>query len=145
MALQGKTSALLIAAALLAGLAIGFAGSTLAYRYGWLHVHGRYLLQRMDRELALTPAQHEQIEDVMEGTHEKMRELHLNLRDQRRRLMINTYLKIRSLLTPDQQKTFDSQFVPPRLRSEAEQLQHGMGTPQQGTPEPQGAPSPAAS
>ena len=142
--MKGKTSALLIAVALLAGLAIGFAGSTLAYRYGWLHVHGRYLLQRMDRELGLTPAQHEQIEDVIEGTHQKMRELRLNLRDQRRRLMINTYLKIRSLLTPDQQKTFDSRFVPPRLRSEAEQLQHGMGTPP-GGPEPQSAPSPAAS
>jgi Spy/CpxP family protein refolding chaperone len=141
--LQGKTSALLIAAALLAGLAIGFAGSTMAYRYGWLHVHGRYLLQRMDRELGLTPAQHEQIEDVMEGTHEKMRELRLNLRDQRRRLMINTYLKIRSLLTPDQQKTFDSRFVPPRLRNEAEQLQHGVVPPPPGGA--QSAPSPAAS
>jgi Spy/CpxP family protein refolding chaperone len=141
--LQGKTSALLIAAALLAGLAIGFAGSTIAYRYGWLHVHGRYLLQRMDRELGLTPAQHEQIEDVMEGTHEKMRELRLNLRDQRRRLMVNTYLKIRTLLTPDQQKTFDSRFVPPRLRSEAEQLQQGAVTPPPGGT--QSAPSPAAS
>jgi Spy/CpxP family protein refolding chaperone len=141
--LQGKTSALLIAAALLAGLAIGFAGSTMAYRYGWLHVHGRYLLQRMDRELGLTPAQHEQIEDVMEGTHEKMRELRLNLRDQRRRLMVNTYLKIRTLLTPDQQKTFDSRFVPPRLRSEAEQLQQGAVTPPPGGT--QSAPSPAAS
>jgi Spy/CpxP family protein refolding chaperone len=141
--LQGKTSALLIAAALLAGLAIGFAGSTMAYRYGWVHVRGRYLLQRMDRELALTPAQHEQIEDLMEGTHEKMHQLHANFRDQRRRLMINTYLKIRSLLTPDQQKAFDSRFVPPHLRSEAEQLQHGMGTSQPGGA--QSAPSPAAS
>jgi Spy/CpxP family protein refolding chaperone len=143
--LQGKTSALLIAATLVAGLVIGFAGSTLAYRYGWLHVHGRYLLQRMDRELALTPAQHEQIEDVMEGTHEKMHELRLNLRDQRRRLMISTYLKIRSLLTPDQQKTFDSRFVPPRLRSEAEQLRHGVVSQPPGVPEPQSVPSPVAS
>jgi Spy/CpxP family protein refolding chaperone len=143
--LQGKTSALLIVAALLAGLAIGFAGSTLAYRYGWLHVHGRYLLQRMDRELALTPAQHEQIEGVMEGTHEKIRELRINIQDQRRRLMINTYLKIRSLLTPDQQKTFDSRFVPPRLRSEAQQLQHGAVTPPPGVSGPQSAPSSAAS
>ena len=143
--MQGKASALLIAAALLAGLVIGFAGSTLAYRYGWLHVRGRYLLQRMDRELELTPAQHEQIDEVMEGTHEKMRELHLNFRDQRRRLMINTYLKIRSLLTPDQQKTFDRRFVPPHLRSEAEQLQHGVVAPPPGGSEPQGAPSPAAS
>ncbi len=143
--MQGKATALLIAAALLAGLVIGFAGSILAYRYGWLHFHGRYLLQRMDRELRLTPAQHEQIEDVMEGTHKKMRELHLNFRDQRRRLMIDTYLKIRSLLTPGQQKTFDRRFVPPRLRSEAEQLQHGVVTLPPGGPEPQRSPSPAAS
>jgi Spy/CpxP family protein refolding chaperone len=134
---------MLIAAALLAGLVIGFAGSTLAYRYGWLHARGRYLLQRMDRELGLTPTQHEQIEDVMEGTHEKMHELRLNIRDQRRRLMINTYLKIRSLLTPDQQKTFDRRFVPPRLRNEAEQLQHGVAAPPPGGA--QNAPSPAAS
>jgi len=141
--LQGKVGALLIVAALLAGLVIGFAGSTLAYRYGWLHVRGRYLLQRMDRELGLTPAQHEQIDEVMEGTHEKMRELHLNFRDQRRRLMINTYLKIRSLLTPDQQKKLDREFVPPGLRNEAEQLQHGVVTPPPGSA--QSAPSPAAS
>jgi Spy/CpxP family protein refolding chaperone len=141
--LQGKTGALLIAAALLAGLVIGIAGSTLAYRYGWMHVRGRYLLQRMDRELGLTPAQHEQIEDVMEGTHEKMRELRLNFQGQRRGLMINTYLKIRSLLTPDQQKKFDRRFVPPRLRSEAEQLQHGVVTPP--PVGAQSAPSPAAS
>jgi len=143
--LQGKAIALLIAATLLAGLVIGFAGSILAYRYGWMHLHGRYLLQRMDRELALTPTQHEQIEDLMEGTHKKMRELNLNFRDQRRRLMIDTYLKIRSLLTLDQQKTFDRQFVPPRLRNEAEQLQHGMVTPPPGAPQPQGSPSPTAS
>jgi Spy/CpxP family protein refolding chaperone len=99
----------------------------------------------MDRELALTPTQHEQIEDLMEGTHKKMRELNLNFRDQRRRLMIDTYLKIRSLLTLDQQKTFDRRFVPPRLRSEAEQLQHGMVAPPPGAPQPQGSPSPAAS
>jgi len=141
--LQGKVAALLIAVALLAGLLIGFAGSISAYRYGWLHMHGRYLLQRMDRELGLTPAQHGQIEDLMEGTHEKMRELRLNFRDQRRRLMIDTYLKIRSLLTPDQQKTFDRRFVPPRLRSEAEQLQHGVVPPPPGGA--QSAPSPAAS
>jgi len=91
----------------------------------------------------LTPAQHEQIEQVMEGTHEKMRELHLNFRDQRRRLMINTYLKIRSLLTPDQQKKLDREFVPPGLRNEAEQLQHGVVTPPPGGA--QSAPSPAAS
>ena len=141
--MRGKAIALLIAATLLAGLVIGVAGSILAYRYGWMHLHGRYLLQRMDRELALTPAQHEQIEDVMEGTHKKMRELRLNLREQRRRLMIDTYLKIRSLLTPDQQKTFDRRFVPPRLRSEAEQLQHGMVAPPPGGA--QSAPSPTAS
>ncbi len=133
--MQGKVIALLIAATLLAGLVIGFAGSILAYRYGWMHLHGRYLLQRMDRELALTPTQHEQIEDLMEGTHKKMRELNLNFRDQRRRLMIDTYLKIRSLLTLD----------PPRLRNEAEQLQHGMVTPPPGAPQPQGSPSPTAS
>ena len=141
--MQGKAIALLIATTLLAGLVIGFAGSILAYRYGWMHIHGRYLLQRMDRELALTPTQHEHIEDLMEGTHKKMRELNLNFRDQRRRLMIDTYLKIRSLLTPDQQKTFDRRFVPPRLRNEAEQLQHEMVAPPLGGA--QSAPSPAAS
>lgn len=106
-------------------------------------MHGKYLLQRMDRELGLTPTQRGQIEDVMEVTHKKMRELNLNFRDQRRRLMIDTYLKIRSLLTPDQQKTFDRRFVPPRLRSEAEQLQHEAVTPPSGGA--QSAPSPAAS
>jgi hypothetical protein len=44
-------------------LLIGFALSTMAYRYRYLHVPGSGLIERMNLELNLTPAQRDQIGD----------------------------------------------------------------------------------
>jgi Spy/CpxP family protein refolding chaperone len=127
--LQGKYSSLLIAVALLAGLAVGFAGSTLAYRYRLLNVPGEWPMERMARELQLTPAQHDQVEEVMESTRDKIQQARRDFRHQRRQILIDAYTRIRALLTPDQQKQFDRNFVPSRIRAEAEQGERQGGAP----------------
>jgi Spy/CpxP family protein refolding chaperone len=139
MTLQGRYSSLLVAIALVAGLVIGFAGSTLCYRYGFLRIPGERSLQRMTRVLKLTPGQRDQIHQVMEDTRDKILQTRRDLRHQRRQLFIEAYMKIRAMLTPEQQKTFDSQFVPPRIRDEAEQMKLQQGR----APAPSSTPSTA--
>jgi Spy/CpxP family protein refolding chaperone len=117
--LQGKYNTLLIAVALVAGLAIGFAGSTLAFRHRLLRIPGEGPFQRMDRVLNLTPAQKAQVGEVMEDTRDKIQQARRDFQRQRRKSLVDAYIKIRSLLTPDQQKQFEREFVPPALRNEA--------------------------
>jgi Spy/CpxP family protein refolding chaperone len=139
--LQGRSNAILLAAALVAGLAIGFAASTLAYRYKLLHVPGENLVERMNRALSLTPSQREQIGEVMEDTRAQVMQMRRNILRQRRRLMIAAYLKIRALLNPDQQKKFDDEFIPPKFRTEARETEQGHdGSAIQSSPTP--SPSP---
>ena len=111
--------------ALIAGVAIGFTGSTLAYRYNVLHVPGGNLVERMNRSLSLSPSQREEIVEVMEDTRAEVMQLRRSMQRQRRRLMINTYLKVRGILNPEQQKKFDREFVPPKFRNEARQAERG--------------------
>jgi uncharacterized membrane-anchored protein YhcB (DUF1043 family) len=111
--LRDKVNWLLSAIVLVAGLLIGFAGSTLAYRYGLLNVPNETVLERMDRVLKLTPVQHEQIAEVMEETRSKVIGLHNDFQHQRRMMLTEAYDKIRTLLTTEQQKEFDSHFMPP--------------------------------
>jgi Spy/CpxP family protein refolding chaperone len=125
--LQGRSNAILLAAALLAALAIGFAASTLAYRYKVLHVPGENLVQRMNRAFSLTPSQREQIGEVMEDTRAQVMEMRRNILRQRRRLMIAAYLKVRAILNSDQQKKFDKEFIPPKFRAEARQAEQQRG------------------
>jgi len=138
--LQGRSNAILLAAALLAGLAIGFAASTLAYRYKVLHVPGENLVQRMNRALSLTPSQREQIGEVMEDTRAQVMEMRRNILRQRRRLMIAAYLKVRAILNSDQQKKFDKEFIPPKFRAEAR-----LAEPQRGGAALESSPNPSPS
>jgi Spy/CpxP family protein refolding chaperone len=121
--LQGRVSILLIVAALLAGLALGFAGTTTAYRHGWVHAPGEGPVDRMTKDLGLTPSQREQVAEVMEDTRARVGHLRRDFERQRRRVLLNAYIQIRAFLTPEQQKRFDQDFVPPRFRSEAEELE----------------------
>ncbi len=125
---------ILLAAAIAAGLAIGFAGSTLAYRYKLLRVPGGNLIERMNQSLSLDPSQREQIVEVMEDTRDQVAQLKRSLQRQRRRLLLAAYLKIRAVLNPDQQKKFDDEFIPPRFRAEARQLEQRGDTPADSTP-----------
>jgi Spy/CpxP family protein refolding chaperone len=141
--LLGKNGIVLLFAALLAGLALGFAGTTTAYRMGWLHPPGGGPMEKMSRELNLTPSQREQVGEVMEDTRARVGQLRRNFQRQRRRILLSAYIQIRGLLTPDQQTRFDRDFVPPRFRSEAEELeQQGQAAPPSGSLEASPAASP---
>jgi Spy/CpxP family protein refolding chaperone len=141
--LLGRSNAILLAVVLLAGLAIGFAASTLAYRYKLLHVPGENLVDRMNRTLSLSPSQREQIGEVMEDTRTQVMEMRRNILRQRRRLMIAAYLRVRALLNPGQQKKFDDEFVPPKFRAEAREAERERGAAAiESSPAPSPSPSP---
>jgi hypothetical protein len=123
---QSKYSVLFGVIALVIGLAIGFGGATLGYRYGLLALPGERPFQRMARVLQLTPAQREQIRAVMHETRGKIEAARNNFERQRHAIFLSAYLRIHALLTPGQQTIFDARFVPPSLRAEARaQLQSG--------------------
>ncbi len=125
--MKDKSTAFLLVVALIAGVAIGFAGSTLAYRYKLLHVPDGNLVERMNRSLSLSPSQREEIVEVMEDTRAEVMQLRRSMQRQRRRLMVGTYLKVRAILNPEQQKKFDREFIPSKFRDEARQAEQGRG------------------
>jgi hypothetical protein len=119
-ALQAKYSVLSAVIALLLGLAIGFGGATLGYRYGLLPIPGERPFQRMARVLELTPAQREQIRAIMHETRGKIEAARGNFEQQRHAIFFSAYLRIHALLTPSQQRIFDARLVPPSIRAEAQ-------------------------
>jgi Spy/CpxP family protein refolding chaperone len=66
------------------------------------------LLRRMDRELALTPEQHDQVEKIISASQEKMREVSKPVSLEMRKQTVSACAQIRALLTPDQQVKFDT-------------------------------------
>ena len=92
---------------------IGFALSTLAYRFRLLRVPGGNFVERLDRHVHLTPAQREQIGEIMEDTRGKIERLRRDFQRERRDALWNSYDRVRAVLTPEQQKLFDREFVPP--------------------------------
>ncbi len=100
--------------ALIAGLLIGFAATTVAYRHRILMVPGPHtFLERLDRDLSLSPQQHHQIEDLIRETRSKMEKLHQDFRQQHQQLIMQAHDQIRAMLTPDQQLKFDHDFAHP--------------------------------
>lgn len=104
-----------MAAAVVAGLLIGFAASTMAYRYRILRVPGGNFVERLNRELNLTAEQREKIHDIMRDKRARMEELHREFRQRRRELFLQAHDQIRGVLTPEQQQKFDREFVPPGI------------------------------
>jgi hypothetical protein len=105
---RGGIATIIIAVA--AGLLVGFALSTLAYRYRILRVPGESVVGRLDREVGLTPTQHEQVHDIMRDTRFKMMELRHEMQQRRHQIFLNAYDQIRGILTPEQQQKFDRAF-----------------------------------
>lgn len=103
---------LFVVLALLAGLLAGFAASTFAYRHRLLRVPGEGMVQRMDQILNLSPAQHEQVVEVMEESRRKMGEMHREFQQRRRQLLDQAYAQVRAILTAEQQSEFDRSFTP---------------------------------
>ncbi|HEY6393783.1 MAG TPA: Spy/CpxP family protein refolding chaperone [Candidatus Binataceae bacterium] len=111
--LPGSSKFWPVAIAVLAGLLIGFAGTTIAYRYRLLRVPGQGVIERLNRELNLTPAQRNQIGEIMHATRSKVRQMREDFTHQRRQVFLQAYTQIRGILTPEQQQKFDREFPPP--------------------------------
>jgi Spy/CpxP family protein refolding chaperone len=130
-----------------AGLAIGFAASSLAYRYRWLGVPRGPFIERMQRELNLTPAQRDQILQIINETRAKVMSLREEFKHQRHETMLQARTRVRALLTPEQQEKFDRDFRPPDHDHEGGPGMHeGEGGPHdgphEGGPHDSGAPPP---
>jgi len=103
-----------IALALAAGVLIGFALTTAAYRHHLLRVPGPHgFIERLDHDLKLTPDQLHQIETLVRDTRVKMDQLHQDFERQHQQLIFQTHDQIRALLTPEQQEKFDRDFSRP--------------------------------
>lgn len=119
------------------GLLFGFAVSTLAYRYRILRVPGGSIMERMSRDLQLTPAQRDRVGDIMRDSRFKVRQAQLEFQHHRHELFWNALGQVRESLTPDQQKIFDREFAHPWT-------EHGGGDhgPSDSSAEPMQSPSP---
>jgi hypothetical protein len=111
------------------GLLIGFAVSTLAYRYRILRVPGGSIIERMNRDLQLTPAQRDRIGDILREARFKVRQSEEEFHHHRHELFWQALGQVREALTPEQQKKFDRDFTQPW-----EERGHA-GKHQQGPPE----------
>lgn len=96
-----------------AGLVIGFAASSLAYRYRLLNVPRQPFIERMQHELNLTPAQRAQLLQIIQDTRLKVEGLRHEFQRQRHDLLTQARARVHALLTPEQQETFDREFRPP--------------------------------
>ncbi len=119
MALQGKYGLMVLVAVLLAGAAIGFASTSLAYRLHWIEAPRQTLVDQMTHDLKLDPSQREQVGAVMRHTHDRITAMRVGFQRQRRQLLLDAYLQISAILTPGQRARFDAEFVPPRFREAA--------------------------
>jgi Spy/CpxP family protein refolding chaperone len=110
--LAGKSNIAAMLLVALAALLIGFAASTLAYRFRILRVPGESVVNRMQRDLQLTPAQHSQIRDIMRDTRLKIMQDERDFRRKRHQAFVDAMHQIRTTLTPEQQAKFDQEFLP---------------------------------
>jgi hypothetical protein len=108
-----KPQWLIAISALIAGLSVGFALTTVAYRTGLMTIPGRTIVQRMTQELDLTPAQRNQIAQVMEDAQDQVSALRTQFERGRRKILWQAYVQIRATLTPPQQRKFDRIFAGP--------------------------------
>ena len=108
------------------GLLIGFSISTLAYRYRILRVPGGSIVERMNRDLQLTPAQRDRVGDILRDARFKVRQSQHEFQHHRHELFWQALQEVRGALTPDQQKIFDREFAHPWTEHGGE---HGHGAP----------------
>ncbi len=132
--MPGRFNTWTLALAVAAALLIGFAVSTLAYRYRILHVPGEPMVLRMERELHLSQAQMIQIRDIMADTRIKVMQAQQNFRRARRQAFGQALQQIRETLTPEQQQKFDREFLP--YASERNMRENPEGEPRRPPPPP---------
>jgi Spy/CpxP family protein refolding chaperone len=98
-----------------------------------LRLPGHHIVEKMNRELGLTPAQRDQIDAIMADARFRMMDMRRQIKEQRHAIFRQSLMKIRAILTPEQQKKFDRDFVPPWIRNRGE----SGPPPQGGGPAPQ--------
>jgi len=111
----------------------------MAYRYRYLHVPGGGLIERMNRELNLTPAQSDRIADILRDTRFKVMQARQDYVHRRHQLFWQGLSDVRGILTPDQQKIFDRDFTRPWEHHG----HHGDDEGEDQLPLEQGSPAPA--
>jgi Spy/CpxP family protein refolding chaperone len=102
----------------LAGVAVGFFLHHTLPRRAWPGLamggppHGRppevkgWMLERLDRELKLTPEQHARIDSVLTRRESDLRALMMEARPRFEAIATKTRTEIQAVLTPDQQEKF---------------------------------------
>jgi len=85
----------------------------MAYRYHYLHVPGGGLIERMNHELNLTPAQSDRIADILRDTRFKVMQARQDYVHKRHQMFWQGLSDVRNILTPEQQKIFDREFTQP--------------------------------
>ena len=138
-----RTAILLGAVAFVAGALIGFAGGRVYSIYRLLDRGRRSpeamrnrILGHLDKELKLTPQQHDQIGAIMDRHHQRIEQISQSVRPQIRQELDNANREIESVLTPEQRTKYDAmrmrmdRFMPGHRR-------HG-GPPPEGGPPPPG-------
>jgi len=124
----------------------GFALSTLAYRYHYLRAPGGGLIERMNRELDLTPAQRDRIGDILRDTRFKVMQARQDFDRKRHEMFWQGLGQIRGVLTPEQQKIFDRDFTQPWTHRGHGDHDHGDDMPPgEGAPPSATPPSPPPS
>ena len=68
----------------------------------------RYILGRLDRELNLTPAQHEKVESALQETRLEFQRLREEMRPRFREIVGRSRERIKAALDPAQQAKFDA-------------------------------------
>lgn len=113
--MPGKRNWWTVLSAIASGILVGFAFSTIAYRLQLLRVPSGGIVQRMNRDLNLTPAQQTQISDLLAKTSNQIAEIRAQSRDRERQAMARALDGIRSTLRPEQQQRFDRLYNPNKI------------------------------
>ena len=137
-----RTAILLVAVAFVAGALIGFAGGRVYSIYRLFNRRGpefvtRGIMHRLDRELSLTPQQHDRIAAIVEQHHKRMQSIADAIHPQMHQELETANKEIESVLTPEQRTKFEQM----RMRMQRFRARHHEGD-QPTAPAPAGVTAP---
>ena len=109
-----RTAILLVAVAFVAGALIGFAGGRVysIYRiFRGPESATRGILRHLDRELKLTPQQHDRVAAILDQHHKRMQSITDTIRPQMHQELDAANKEIDALLTTEQRKKFEEMHL----------------------------------